>query len=89
MKITIEIKGMGVWESVGSLTPKSILRSPAYQAAMDAAQTKYRQAERTASGHLRDNTELVREEYRLEVEAAWVAYQAEQEAALKLYEQPL
>jgi hypothetical protein len=89
MKITIEIEGMGTWESVGLLTPKSILRSPAYQAAMEAAQTKYREAERTASGHLRDNTELVREEYRLEVEAAWVTYQADKEAAAKLYEQPL
>jgi hypothetical protein len=89
MKITIEIKGMGTWESVGLLAPKSILRSPAYQAAMEAAQTKYREAERTASGHLRDNTELVREEYHLEVEAAWETYQVEKDEALKLYEQPL
>ena len=89
MKITIEIKGMGTWESVGLLAPKSILRSPAYQAAMEMAQTKYREAERTASGHLRDNTELVREEYRLEVEAAWKTYQVEKDEALKLYEQPI
>lgn len=89
MKISIEIEGMGTWENVELPTPKSILRSPAYQAAMEAAQTKYREAERTASGHLRDNTKLVREEYRLEADAAWATYQADKEAVAKLYEQPL
>ena len=89
MKITIEIKGMGTWESVGLLAPKSILRSPAYQAAMEMAQTKYREAERAAADLLSDTTALAREVYNLEVEAAWETYQVEKEEALKLYEQPL